>query len=274
MLKILRISFRILTEFHTYKPQKLTLKIFFNWLKQFPRHLHSHLLTLVNQIIYISEKEAKHYLVDLNKEILNRLSAANINPNQIIYIQIDDAGSSSPVMLNLLRDAANLIRRGCILIDSRNTKCLLEKTSGITQSAIIYVDDFSGSGRQFKKNHKWVSDFIRGSFSEFFLAPCICEEAYQNIKDIGVEPVCSILHLKKERPLHNESGEKFAKDREMILNISRKLNPKYPFGFENLATMVIFYRNSPNSTPLILRGNLGQIPHFGIFPRHDDLPVQ
>jgi hypothetical protein len=38
--------------------------------------------------------------------------------------------------------------------------------------------------------------------------------------------------------------------------------------------MVVFYRNAPNTTPLIIRGNLDQKNFVGIFPRkHNRSPL-
>jgi hypothetical protein len=43
---------------------------------------------------------------------------------------------------------------------------------------------------------------------------------------------------------------------------------------EDLATMVVLYRNAPNSIPAVLRGSDKQAPFHGLFPRFKDLPVK
>ena len=228
---------------------------------------------LLSKVIFITEEQARSAIVTLNEKIIEKLAADGIRPEQIIYVQIDEAGSSSPVMLNMLRDTANLSRRGFKFIDSRNINGLQELTSGINTGAIIYVDDFSGTGKQFTKNRRWVAQFIIGNFSEFFLAPCICEEAVNRISIVGVALYYQITHLKTERPLHPECAILENSIKEEIRGICHEISPTAGLGFEKLATMVVLYRNAPNTVPLLFRGSLGQDPYIGIFPRSDDLPL-
>lgn len=263
----------ILTRFKHYKPRPVSTSIFRRWIQQFPHHVWGHLAFLLSKVIFITEEQARLAIVALNEKIIEKLDADGIGPKQIIYIQIDAAGSSSPVMLNMLRDTANLSRRGFKLIDSKDINGLQKLTSEINTGAIIYVDDFSGTGRQFTRNREWVAQFIIGNFSEFFLAPCICEEAVSKIEKEGVALYYQIIHMKSERPLHPDCTILESSIKEEIRDICRKISPKAGLGFEKLATMVILYRNAPNTVPLIFRGSLGQEPYIGIFPRSDDLPL-
>lgn len=235
--------------------------------------MRRHLVLLFSKVIFITEEQTKSALVALNEKIIKKLDADGIKPEQIIYVQIDEAGSSSPVMLNMLRDTANLKKRGFNFIDSRNIIELHRLTGGINTGAIIYVDDFSGTGKQFTKNRSWVAQFVDGNFSEFFLAPCICEEAVNRISKVGVALYHQITHMKNERPLHPECAILENSIKEEIRGICREINPTAGLGFEKLATMVILYRNAPNTVPLVFRGSLGQDPYIGIFPRSDDLPL-
>jgi hypothetical protein len=224
-------------------------------------------------MIFLTEEQTRSALVALNKRILEQLMADGIKPEQIIYVQIDEAGSSSPVMLNMLRDAANLSRRGFKFIDSRDVRGLAKLTNKINTGAIIYVDDFSGTGKQFTKNREWVAQFLEGNFSEFFLAPCVCEEAVDKISKVGVDLHSEIIHFKSQRPLHAECAILDEGVKREILGLCEGIHPRAGLGFDRLATMVIFYRNAPNTVPLLFRGNLGQAPYFGVFPRTDDLPL-
>lgn len=223
-------------------------------------------------MIYISEKATIQNLVSLNQNILSRLRSDGIELDRVIYVAIDTAGSSSHVMLNLLRDAENLERRGARLIDSKDRYSLKKLTSTIGSGAIIYVDDFAGTGNQFRRSRDWTAQFIFGTFSEFFLVPVICEEAYQHIEASGVVPISSFRHTIDQRPLHRASNTIADDWKNHIVDICKEINPKSGLGFGNLATMVVFYRNAPNTMPLVFRGNLKQVPYRGIFPRSDDLP--
>lgn len=225
----------------------------------------------LDYILYISEADTIKGLVSQHRDIRKRLSEAGIELDRIIYMSIDTAGSSSPVILNLLRNAENLERQGANLIDSKDILKIRDLTSQIGSGAIIYVDDFSGTGTQFKDNRKWTAPFLLGSFSEFFLAPVICEEASNRIKSLGVAPFSSYLHTKKERPLHPESNIIDSNMKANIVNLCNSINAQAGLGFDNLASMVVSFGDSPDTMPLVFRGSRGQTPYRGIFPRHDDL---
>lgn len=274
MLKLLNIVYKVLFIYKSYEPQPVTIRSLWLWINQFPFTLRIHLLLLLDKIDFITKKEVQKSLLQLNHDILARLQVDGVDIRHIIYISIDKAGSSSHVILNMLRDIANLELQGAILLDSKDTIGLNKQSAMIKTGAIIYVDDFSGSGTQFCKNRKFTSDYIIGNFSEFFMAPCICEEAVKEIKAVGVEPITSKIHNKVDRPLHPDCNSLNPNIKIEVIELTKKINPISGLGFANLATMVVLYRNAPNSLPLLFRGSLGQYPYKGIFPRMKDLPTK
>ena len=59
-------------------------------------------------MVYLSEKNVKNILIEQNEALMERLTQAGLTPHQLIYVQVHDAGSSSALMLNMLRDEARL----------------------------------------------------------------------------------------------------------------------------------------------------------------------
>src|SRR5439155_23764590 len=115
--------------------------------------------------------------------------------------------SSSPVMLNLLRDAANLEKRGCKFVDGKDELGLMKAMTELGEGAIIYVDDFVGTGNQFCEARDFAAkNFVVNTFSEFLLVPAICEEAIYKLSERGIEAFAGHVHSKAERPLHANSG--------------------------------------------------------------------
>lgn len=205
MLSYLRALWKTLFSFRDYRPQPVTAKSVWRWLSQYPVSSRRHLLLLLDRIIYFSEKRTVGSLVSGNEIILSKLQQDGIGLDRVVYVAVDTAGSSSHVMLNLLRDAENLERKRAKLVDSRDIESLQESTGAIGSGAIIYVDDFAGTGKQFSGNRDWTAQYIIGSFSEFFLAPVICAEAWRRIESSGVVPVSNFTHTTDQRPLHQES---------------------------------------------------------------------
>jgi hypothetical protein len=175
-------------------------------------------------------------------------------------------------MLNMLRDRGRLERKGFHFIDWNNVKGFSDATSELEQGAIVYVDDFSGSGHQFCHVRNYLSQYIVGTFAEFFLLPCICEEALAQLDEQGVQPVAQMRLLKIDRPLHPDSTILKSTTKNRLTEICCQIDKNGALGYRGLATMVVFYRNSPNSVPVIFRGCVGQKPWIGIFPRTTDLP--
>jgi hypothetical protein len=243
-----------------------------SWLTQFQEDDRGAALELLDLVHYFSERDTEKALLRLNERLMSRLERSKIASNKLIYVQIHEAGSSSPVILNLLRDIARLERRGCRFVDGRDTRGLHDLTSQLEDGAIIYVDDFVASGTQFCASRDFASQYVVGNFSEFVLAPSICEEAYYKLGERGVEAVTGYVHTKQQRPLHADCSAHDGRMRERMGAICDELDPKGGRGYHRMATMVVFYRNAPNTVPLALRGTLGQKDWKGILPRSTDLP--
>lgn len=272
MLEYLKAIYRILLICNDYKPQKVSLYSFYQWLNQFPAREHVAILRLFNSLIYFNEKETKKILFNLNKELTEFIfENSEIGYPNIIYATFSSPGSSSHVMLNILRDTANLERKKAKFIDITNAEILSYVTNKLGEGLIVYVDDFAGSGKQFERNRNFAAEFIQGNFSEYFLAPVICSEAEEKFNEMGVTPVVNKIHGIIERPLHKANNILSESEKKKLINICKRINKKNGLGFKKMAAMIIFYRNSPNNVPLLFRGSLKQSPFKGIFPRADDL---
>jgi hypothetical protein len=80
-------------------------------------------------------------------------------------------------------------------------------------------------------------------------------------------------HSKAERPLHANSPIFKQEEKERLTSLCKSVNKAFGLGYRGMATMVVFYRNAPNTVPVILRGSANQKPIAGIFPRTTDLPL-
>ena len=176
------------------------------------------------------------------------------------------------MMLALLRDAARLERLGCKFIGSREVLNLNRMTNELGEGALIYVDDFLGTGSQFCEERRFMMENVVGNFAEFLLVPCICEEAYKSLSEIGVEVLTERIHTRAERPLHDDSAILLPEAKERLRALCTQIDRNSALGYKGLASMVVIYRNSPNTLPVMFRGSVDQNPVAGIFPRISDLP--
>lgn len=245
------------------------------WMKQIEKKDQKLAWKLLDKVIYLSEAETKAILVHQNHTLMSNLYKVGLPAKKLIYVQTDDAGSSSPMMLGMLRNTSGLEQLGCTLLDGRDAFGVNEATKRIQEGAIIYIDDFVGSGMQFNRARTFLMQSVVGSFSEFLLVPSICEEGLKALTDLGVTVYTGHIHAKAERPLHESSHLMAGESRDRLIEICKTIRKGTggPLGFENMATMVVLYRNAPNSIPAILRGSDRQDPFYGLFPRFKDLPV-
>lgn len=261
-------------KFRGYSPQRVLPRSVWNWLKQYPIEDRALVKNATAHLQYINERDFTDGLCDRNKALLTKLTASGISNKNIIYVSVGDAGSSSHMVLNLLRDRALLENSGCVLIHAADSRKLFEVTTRIGSGAIIYVDDFSGTGNQFCEVRQFIGQFIAGNFSEYFLLHTVCEEAIIEISKTGVNHWAYRIHEKKVRPMH-ESSTILSKDQRQALEVLSKqaVKNKGALGYGNLASMVVFYKNSPNGVPPLFRGDKGQKKLIGLVPRTSDLPA-
>lgn len=269
---------RLSRKFSDYRPSLVSYASINRWLSQYEKGDHELLIKLLKKVIYFSEVEIESVLQKKNKELLDRLAADNLPINKVIYVTIDETASSSHDMLSKLKRVPGLERSGCKFIDSRAILDFNKLVSEIGSGAIIYIDDFAGTGNQLCESRDYVAQNIQvisSNFSEFFLAPCICEEAIPELEKRGIVPVVGLIHSYSQRVLHpqNEDGYFTKEEKTRLVVLSKKISRREPLGYKNLATMIALYRNAPNTTPLVLRGNIGQNKFIGVLPRTTDLLV-
>jgi hypothetical protein len=267
-------SLKAAVRFHDYHPQPVSISSATRWMKQFQKNDLKLACALLDRVIYLSESETKKILLHQNAVLMDNLHKAGIASKKMIYMQTDEAGSSSPMMLGMLRNAAGLEQQGCKLLDGRDALGVNETTRKLEQGAIIYVDDFVGSGNQFEKARAFLQQSVVGTFAEFLLVPSICEEGYAKLNDLGVTVYSGHIHARAERPLHAHSHLMQSVERDRLIAISTEVRPKMALGYENMATMVVIYRNAPNGLPAVLRGSDKQQPFYGLFPRFKDLAIK
>lgn len=265
---------RAIWRFRGYEPQPVTAKSFVRWIRQYTSDVdRGFLIKLLDRVQFIGRAEMRTILFNLNRRLMRRFHKEEIPTDHLIYLQIHDAGSSSPVVLNMLRNVAQLEHHHCRLIDGSNAKALNDTTNELEYGAVIYVDDFLGTGSQFEEVREFLAPYIVGNFPEFVLAPAMSEEAIHLLGRLGVEPMTHFVHARASRPLHETSSIFDDPVQERLTELCLDIDPMFGLGFGSLATMIVFYSGAPDTVPRVLRGSPGQAPMYGILPGYSDLPV-
>lgn len=241
------------------------------WYLQFSPDDRPALKKLVQYVQYVPESRFLTVLLNTHKQLIEKLRSNGYQKKQIIFMSFDDAGSSSAAVLNMLRDVAHLEVQGFTMLHSGDINKISEITFKIGDGVLVYVDDFIGSGRQITRNIRAVRPLVQGNFIELAVAVCVCEEAIDALDELGVDSIEEIKHLKSDRPLHADGNCIGLEEKGRLLKLCAEMGPPHGLGFRRMATMVVPFRNAPNNTPIVLRGNVGQTPYFGLLPRTTDL---
>lgn len=259
--------------FRCYQQRRVTPLSVWRWHRQFNSEERTAIRQFMAFVRYLPARDFPSTLLRVHKGLMQRLRENGYEKKQIIFMSFDQAGSSSAVVLNHLRDAAHLETQDFTLLHSSDIMKIGEITFGIGEGVIVYVDDFLGSGTQLFKNIGAVRGVIQGNFVEIALAACVCEEATEKLSKIGVETFAEIKHFKHERPLHPDANCLSSGAKGKLIHLCERIGPPHGLGFRRMATMVILSRNTPNNAPMILRGSPGQVPFVGLLPRTTDLEV-
>lgn len=255
--------------FRDYEPNegRLTFCRVWKWVNQFPRKNRDDVARLAANLEYFSKNRIVNSLKRLNAKIVARLSEDGVPVGNIVYLAFEDPPSSSSAMCKLLRDQGGL--NDAAFLPATSGLEISKLTTRLREGAIVYVDDFSASATQFMTARNDVRDNI-GGFSEFFLLPCICEEALEKVTRQGVEAVYEECHTKSERPLMPEARFLSEPARTDLVRHSQRTWGVNSLGFNDLATNVVFSHGAPDTTPVMFRGIKGQDRWFGIVPRWEE----
>jgi len=260
--------------FGEYEPFRVTPRSAFRWLNQFSDPEKRAIAKAVRYLSYVSEHRFVKNLIDRNRALLSKLKQGKVPLTNVIYVSIGEAGSSSHSILNLVRDRAGLQNLGCRFTDGKSYDALSKLTNQLGAGAIVYVDDFAGTGEQFCEEQEQLASYIIGNFSQYYLLHTVCEEALYKIDGNGVTPWQHSIHAKVDRPLHEDSTILTTHERRILRDLCVKIGDgkRDSLGHGSVAASVVFYRNTPDNVPRIFRGGRQQKHYLGLVPRTTDLP--
>lgn len=238
---------------------------FDEWKKQIPDQYIEVLLTLLKELKYYTHKDANRILVSLHEQLLSN-SNMTIDNTVFAYIKSKDGISNS----------SNDYWTEYKLLNHLNRNICYENLSAIKESGweyienIVFIDDFSGSGKSIKDEITKYTDRLKGK-NVYVIIVCAMEMAVNNLKgfgeahDINIKVIYSQIFKKAfEQDYFSDNNE--AKDKYISFAKSKKIGWK--LGFEDTEALVSFYNNTPNNTLgfILYKSDM----YFPLFPRIDD----
>lgn len=203
----------------------------------------------------------------------------------VIVSKIDEEGKSGSEMLRIFAMANNILSKNCLT--KNEIKPLIEKNPD-QSFIIIFTDDFVGTGDSAVENfERFFKEFPENYFNRHFLYYCVICAYSEGIKRIEqqfgnkFQKIIPYEFLEEKDKAFSDNNDIFsgshdsAEAKRAFDLIGKKLERKYPLGYKDMRSLVVFWDNAPNDTLPALR-KMGkvkldkegeQIDWIPLFPR-------
>lgn len=266
--KILQLARR----FQGYLPRSADFFAIRAFVHQFDSRTRPVALEMLNNIRFYSANETQAEFKRMLLELQRKYLAEGLPESAVYVLPASDTGASSREMFQLCKSICKEQRINFEFFD-RGALELRKKLRGLNRCILVFVDDFSGSGKQFETSiaTKWSTVTGISGVTSVFMTVVICTEAVSTLTKAGVELKFSHEHGIGERFQSLSLNPKIAGGFPVLCSYARELHNREPVGYKHMGCMVVMYRNSSNNMPLLLRGTRGQRIWRGLFPRHEQL---
>jgi len=260
---------------NSYKGREITTDIIREWLEQFDSlESQRYMFKLLEHVKFYTNNEIREKMEDLfrevKKEIRKNEKERIIKDNQrkrddILVSYLDQSPVKSGAEYAKLFVEANNIYK-----DNSTTIAKLEKKINESKdlNALIFIDDFIGSGKSIIENLKELTDnykelilrkkliVIIGVITGFLEGKHLIEKSVQSlglpIKIVILDP------LDKSNKVFDNESSVFTKPierertKKICYEIGLNLEKKHPLGYDNCQATVVFPNTCPNNSLPIL----------------------
>lgn len=237
------------------------------WISQIPPKYHPVVLTLVRNLEYYSHKTTNRWLDELHKQLIKQ---SNITDDNTIFAFIKSKygkTNSSNDYWTEYKLINGLNKNICIenldILEDEDFQCI---------ENIVFIDDFSGSGKSFIDELKKSPERYKGK-AVYFIVINVMYKALEEISAYAKENNLEIIVLsavQQGKAFESSLFEDNADAKNMVVEMSESLQiPKNDrLGFKKCQALVAFYNNTPNNTLGFIRYDNDE--YKSIFPRKDD----
>lgn len=218
------------------------------WIDQFADEDHQLAVKILNEIFYLSREDIRDGVKEVVREANQRFNS--INRNRILFVPIGQIYEGSAIIARALRDE----------IGENNIKVMtdLEQLQDDTYNALVFVDDFSGTGGRIKSWWDISETLIRPRGVPFAIALLVTNYIAKPVIE-QFSDLISIHELTIEDKVISTESKKFTDDeKESIIEYCTKIADysKVKLGFGNCGLLVAFKHGCPNnSLPIIWYDN-------------------
>lgn len=240
---------------------------FEKWLLQIPEKNRSTVITLVENLEYYSHRTTNMWLRNLHKQLTENTKITDENTIYVFIKSKYGKTNSSNDYWTEYKAINNINKNICI-----EDMDAMEDDDWLHIDNIIFIDDFSGTGKSFtneleKNTRRYENKNV------YFITINIMTVAIENIQKYCSENNINITLLsafKHEKVFNCDIFDNNEKAKAEITSVSKELKiPKNEIlGYHKSQALIAFYNNTPNNTLGIIRYNTQT--YISLFPRKDD----
>ena len=240
---------------------------FEEWIKQIPENNRETVLTLIQNLEYYSHRTTNYWLKNLHSQLLQK---GNITDENTIYVFIKSKYGKSNSSNDYWTEykSLNCINSNICITDIEDLE--LEDFKYIEN--VVFIDDFSGSGKTFLDEIKKNPSIYKGK-NIYFITINIMYKAVKAIEEYSETNGLNIIlfsALKQEKAFERRlfSNDSDAKREIKEMSLEFKIPEDEVMGFKKSQALIAFYNNTPNNTLGFIRYDTDT--YNSIFPRNDN----
>jgi hypothetical protein len=181
------------------------------------------------------------------------------------FVGFGDAGESGQSMARTFREATGLAAERydylfCNIVD-------IPKKKPTTADTIVFIDDFSGTGRQVCRKWPVIFELIATDAECFLILTAATDDAINNIQTNTALKVRAKYRIRKNENIFSSSPQRFnPAERATLLPYCQIADAKEPEGYGKCGLLYVLSHKTPNNSIPILHANHNR--WRGLFPRY------
>ena len=263
----------VVRKFGSYQPQNVDRERLRVWLRQVDPQDYDLLLRVLENIEFYDLPRLQNLLQTLHKALRVQTTTDGFRKlENLVFAPMGETAESGQEIIRRYRDINRLGNSNARLVQVIELpKILYEAKKAGEKLAVVFLDDFIGTGKQVSDYWKdEVSQLIHPTQPMYLGTVVACDAGQERVeRDTPFKVV--VVHRVQDRHLFEPTNRFTIAEKFRIREYCDRVgNP--PLGIGELGVMVAFGHGCPNNTLSIVRGSKRQTHWHGILPRFGDLP--
>jgi len=236
------------------------------WLHRFNSNDRDIAARILDCVEVISEKEIHEGYSRVLKALPGWHTNKQDRDGNWYFVGFGDAGESGQSMVRIFREANNLASEKynylfCNILD-------LPRKKATAADTIVFIDDFSGTGRQVCRKWPVIFELVASSDAQFYLVlTAATETAIEEIQEKTLLSVKTRVRIQKNENVFSASCHRFTPaERQRLLHYCSRADSDQPRGFGECGLLYVLSHKTPNNSIPILHVNNRN--WRGLFPRY------